>query len=104
MEYKIIITKTWDGKDFTKIRKRINQAIDDFWFFVEDCPEQEIFIYKNGVDITKEIRERTDLKDKYYKGLGIEFNNNIEENNYFQWGVYIGPGSKYHEKLKKKGR
>lgn len=71
MEYKIIITKTWNGKDFTKIRKRIDLAIDDFWFFVEDCPKQEISFYKNGVDITKEIRERKDLKDKYYKGIGF---------------------------------
>lgn len=70
MEYKIVITETCDGEAFIKIRKRIDSAIDDFWYFVEDCPKQKISFYKNGVDITKEIKERKDLKDKYYKGLG----------------------------------
>lgn len=71
MEYKIIMSNTYCGEDFVKIRKRIDLAVDDFWFFVEDSPKQTITIFKNGVDITEEIKNNKELRNKYYKGLGI---------------------------------
>ena len=69
MEYKIVISKTCSGKDFIKIRNRLDYALDDFWYFVEDCSNQEVRIYKGSVDITEDIKSRLDLRDKYYKGL-----------------------------------
>lgn len=69
MEYKIIITKTVSGVDLTITKKRIDLAIDYFWYFVEDCPKQEINFYKDGVNITLEILKNQTLKNKYYRGL-----------------------------------
>lgn len=69
MEYKIVISNTADSNDFIKVRNRIDYALDDFWYFTEDCPNQEVRIYKDNIDITKAIKSRLDLRDKYYKGL-----------------------------------
>ena len=69
MKYKIVISKTYSGEDFIKIRNRVDYAIDDFWYFVEDCPNQEVRIYKNSIDVTEDVKLRVDLRNKYYKGL-----------------------------------
>ena len=69
MEYKIVISKTCSGKDFVKLRNRVDRAIDDFWYFVEDCTNQEVRIYKNSIDVTNTVKADLDLRDKYYKGL-----------------------------------
>lgn len=70
MEYKIKITSKEWNTEFSRIIKRIDVAIDYFWFFVEDCPSHQIYFYKNGVDITPEILKNQTLKNKYYKGRG----------------------------------
>lgn len=71
MKYTIIITNTYGEEAFIKTRKRIDIAIDDFWFFVEDGNKGYVKIFKEDKDITDLVLADTALKNKYYKGLGF---------------------------------
>ena len=78
MDYEIRLSRTLGGVDGVYHYKRIDLAIDAFYFFVMDnvnAPHQyRINFFVNGIDKTHIVLLRLDLMKKYFKGLAGNVN------------------------------